>query len=169
MLYTLMSFLGLILGYILASKVKEELDKGKIYFNAIIKVILVALIFVLAFKLYLIGFEFFIALVIGGILNYFIKKIYLFLGLSLILINDKLAASLLIFIFSLAYGTLEYIKYKKINYKSILMNFLLFLIPPILLFKKTMIFDNILTAFTMGGLIIYVFRFDKRTKKKKRA
>ena len=169
MLYTLVSFLGLILGYVLASKVKEELDKGKIYFDAIVKIILVVLITILAFRLTFFGFEIIIAIIFGIILNYFIKRVYLFLGLSLILIDDKLIASLLIFIFSLAYGTLEYIKYKKINYKSILLNFVLFLIPLAFLFKKTMIFDNVLVGFTIGGLLIYVLGLDKRAKKKKRA
>jgi len=121
MLYTLVSFLGLILGYILASKVKEELDKGRVYFDAIVKIILVILITILVFRLTFFGFEIIIAIILGIILNYFIKRVYLFLGLSLILIDDKLIASLLIFIFSLAYGTLEYIKYKKVNYKSILL------------------------------------------------
>src|SRR3989344_920240 len=144
MLYTLVSFLGLILGYVLASKVKEELDKGKIYFDAIVKIILVVLITILAFRLTFFGFETIIAIIFGIILNYFIKRVYLFLGLSLILIDDKLIASLLIFIFSLAYGTLEYIKYKKVNYKNILLNLVFFLIPLAFLFKKTMIFDNVL-------------------------
>ena len=169
MLYTLVSFLGLILGYILASKVKEELDKGRVYFDAIVKIILVILITILVFRLTFFGFEIIIAIILGIILNYFIKRVYLFLGLSLILIDDKLIASLLIFIFSLAYGTLEYIKYKKVNYKSILLNFVLFLIPLVFLFKKTMIFDNVLVAFTIGGMLIYVLGFDKRAKNKKRA
>ncbi len=150
---------------IIASKVKEELEEGKKWFNLIAQLTLLVIIIML----FRFNFEFFIALFIGLILNYFIKKIYLFLGLVLALVDDKLLFSVIIFIFGLAYGTLEYIKFKKINYKITIMNFILFFIPIILLFNKyTMIYNNVLTGFAIGGIIIGLLRINTGFKKKKR-
>ena len=100
-------------------------------------------------------------------LNYFIKRAYLFLGLTLI-ISNELILNLMIFIFGLAYGTLEYIKFNKINYKLILINLVLFIFPIVLLVKKTIIFDNILIAFAIGGLLFEIFKINSRFKKEKR-
>ena len=163
----LISFLGLLLGYIIASKTKEELIQGKKYFNILASLILTALIIFLTTKIFYIGIEFFIFLSMGITLNYFIKKAYFFLGLTLI-ISNELVLNLMIFIFGLAYGTLEYIKFKKINYKLILINLVLFIFPIVLLAKKTMIFDNVLIAFIIGGLLFEIFNINSRFKKEKR-
>ena len=96
----LISFLGLILGYIIASKTKEELIQGKKYFNILANLILITLIIFLTTKIFYLGIEIFIFLLIGIILNYFIKKAYFFLGLTLI-ISNELVLNLMIFIFGL--------------------------------------------------------------------
>jgi len=169
MLYTIVSFLGLVLGYILASKTKEEIIHGKNYFKIIAILLLILLLIILIKGLDFFNFEFFLVLVIGFILNYFIKRTYLFFGLSLAILNDKLLISLIIFIFGLTYGTLEYIKNKKLNY-NILINFALFIIPIILLLNKfTMIFDTVLIGFAMGGILSELARFGFGFKKEKRA
>lgn len=169
MLTAILSFLGLIIGYILASKTKEELNPGKKWFIAISIIILLMLIIILFKKNIYFNYEFFISILIGLLLNYFIKRTYLFLGLTAALLNENRLITIIIFIFGLSYGTLEYIKFKNINYKSILINFILFIIPVILLFQDyNNIFNHILTGSAIGGTLIGIFTIIKRFEKEKR-
>lgn len=166
MLYALVSFLGLILGYILASKTKEELTQGKKYF-IILSLLMLLFLLINLVLLTNLNLSFLIALILGLILNYFIKRIYLFLGLALI--NEpSLLLSLVIFIFGLSYGTLDYIKFKKISYKNILINFILFIIPLILLLFKDFTNLNIILGFSIGGILIGIREFNPGFKKEKR-
>lgn len=174
MIIALLSFLGLVLGYILASKVEEELNQGKKWFNILAILILVFLLIEL-FLSAKFNFSFLIALVIGGIINYFIKKTYLFLGIIAVLASfiDKniiLLLSLLIFIFGLAYGTLNYIKFKKININNVLINFILFILPFILLLFKdfALNYRDILAGSATGGIIIAILQLSSGFKKEKR-
>ncbi len=165
MFIEIISFLGLVIGYLLAKNIKEELIPGKKWFLILSRLMLLILIIILL----KFNFEFLIALIIGIILNYFIKKIYLFLGLILALNINNILLSLIVFIFGLAYGTLEYIKFNKINYRSVLINFILFIMPILILFNKfTMIYNNVLTGLAVGGMIIELFRTNSGFKEKKR-
>ncbi len=169
MLTAILSFLGLIIGYILASKTKEELNPGKKWFIAISITALILLI-IISFKnnIYF-NYEFFISVLIGALLNYFIKRIYLFLGLIAALLNENRLITIIIFIFGLSYGTIEYIKFKNMGYKSILINFILFISPIILLFQNyNNIFDHILAGSAIGGILIGIFAIIKRFKEEKR-
>ena len=157
MLTQILSFLGLIIGYILASKTKEELDEGKKWFKIISLATLMLLIIILLKDNYYFNLEFFIAISIGLILNYFIKRIYLFLGIIIAPLNKNELISLIIFIFGLSYGTLEYIKFKKINYKSILINFILFIVPSILLFNRFFILSTVLSVGIFSDVFFFIF------------
>jgi hypothetical protein len=155
MIIGLISFLGLIIGYIIAHNTKEELNLGKKYFELFAGLILLSLIFLLIkFDLY-----FLIGIILGIMINYFIKKIYLFLGISFLLNN--LLLSFLIFIFGLFYGTLDYIKFKKINYNDILINFILFIFPLILIKLNI----NLLKGVLVGGILIELSRINSGFKK----
>jgi len=151
----LISFLGLIIGYILALNVKEELILGKKYFNLFEKLILIILI-VFAIKL---NYLFFLGLLIGVIINYFIRRVYLFLGIISLIPNFII----LVFLFGLFHGTLNYIKFRKINYKDILINLILFIIPLIINIK-----NDLFIGIGIGGIIIGIFGINSRFKKEKR-
>ena len=169
MLTQILSFLGLIIGYILASKTKEELNQGKKWFIYISTSALILLIIISFNDNIYFNYEFFISILIGMLLNYFIKRIYLFLGLISITLSNNNLVTLIIFIFGLSYGTLEYIKFKNINYKSILINLILFIVPIILLlYKHKDIYDHVLIGNAIGGILIGAFRIIKRFKEKKR-
>ena len=85
--------------------------------------------------------------------------------------NAILLISLLIFIFGLAYGTLSYIKFKKININNIIINLILFILPFILLLFKdfTLDYNNILLGSATGGIIIAILQLSSGFKKEKRA
>ena len=157
---TIIAFLGLIIGQVLASQVKEELKLGRKWFLLIAKILLL----VILFKLVLLAgpsLSFFIALLIGLVVNYFLKKIYLYFGFLILLsnfmnLNDKLFFASLIFIFGLAFGSIVYIKFKKFNYKISLINLVFYLIPVLFLLSKDFVVANgsLFTGFIVGGLII---------------
>src|SRR3989344_8438139 len=164
MINEIISFLGLLVGYFLATKTKEELKDGEKYFKFVVYLTLLTLIISLLMELNYVNVEFFIVLLIGIVLNYFIKRTYLFLGLSLAIL-DNILLSMIIFIFGLAQGSLDYIKFKKVNYQDIIINLIIFIIPVILLFNKfTMIFDTVLIGFALGGIISGVYRINTRFK-----
>src|SRR3989344_9222464 len=166
MINEIIGFLGLFVGYILATKTREELKDGEKYFKIITYLMLISLIVILLNDLNYINLEFFIAVIIGIVLNYFIKRTYLFLGLSLAIINEVLL-SVIIFVFGLAQGSLDYIKFKKINHKDIIINFIVFIIPIALFFNKfTMIFDHVLIGFAVGGIISGAYRTNTGFKEK---
>ncbi len=165
MLYTIFSFLGLIFGYILAENVKEELNDGKRYFKIISSLCLVTL----TLFLFMFDLKFLYGFVLGIIMGYLVKKIYLFLGMSLVFLvnNDlKLLFGMLIFIYGLAQGGLDYMKYKKINYQTILISFILFLLP----FSISLITElkEILIGCATGGILVGLLRINLRFKKEKR-
>ena len=176
MISIIISFLGLIIGYFIASKTKEELNYGKKWFKIIISFTLIILILILILILiYLAKFNliFIIGFILGVIINYLIKRIYVFLGLTLYLTfftnNEiKLLLSLTLFIFGLAYGSLNYIKFKKISFKDILINFILFIMPFSLLLKENILNSNILIGGAIGGLLYGLFFINTRFKKEKR-
>ena len=61
------------------------------------------------------------------------------------------------------------IKVENINYKSILINLILFIVPIILLlYKHNDIYDHVLIGNAIGGILIGAFRIIKRFKEKKR-
>jgi|SRR3989338_8536912 len=114
MVFYIISLLGQYIGYILASKTKEELKQGKKYFK------LTCLILLLLIGVYSLTVSFnVILLVIGLILGFLISKEYLYFGL----ISNNVFIASLIFIFGLPYGTLNYKNTKELNFNAILFIF----------------------------------------------
>ena len=114
MVFYIISLLGQYIGYILASKTKEELKQGKKYFK------LTCLILLLLIGVYSLTVSFnVILLVIGLILGFLIRKEYLYFGL----ISNNVFIASLIFIFGLPYGTLKYKNLNQLNFNLILFVF----------------------------------------------
>lgn len=133
------SLLGLIIGYVIAKYTKEELKKGKIYFQIIEIVTLVAIIWILLNNFQLIPY------VLGLTIGYFFRYEYFYLGLGAVnnLENNLIFLhSSLIFLYGLAYGS---INYRNVN--LILFNLLFFLMPFLL---KLIDFDA--TSLAAGAL-----------------
>src|SRR3989344_9458494 len=114
MVFYIISLLGQYIGYILASKTKEELKEGEKYFK------LTCSILSLIMGIYSLTVSFnIILLIIGLILGFLISKEYLYFGL----ISNNVFIASLIFIFGLPYGTLKYKKIKELNFNLILFVF----------------------------------------------
>lgn len=112
-------FLGFVLGILIANYTKEELQKGKPYFIILEIIILFTLGIAVLFPFNLIYF------IIGIIVSYFLRKSYLYFGISLALSSSLLIPSL-IFVYGLPSGSIER--------KKIFINLLLFF-TPFLVFK----------------------------------
>ena len=114
MVFYIISLLGQYIGYILASKTKEELKEGEKYFK------LTCSILSLIMGIYSLTVSFnIILLIIGLILGFLISKEYLYFGL----ISNNVFLASLIFIFGLPYGSLKYKKIKELNFNVILFVF----------------------------------------------
>lgn len=147
----IVSFLGLIIGMIIAKFTKEELKQGKKYFILIKKTILL----IIAIILLNYSYGNYIWIIPGLVIGYFLKEIYFYLGLALSLsfiINQDLFTSTLIFLFGLPEGTLIYYKNKPLIKKTLL-NLILFLIPFIVLLTNL---GETLLPFVAGALLINI-------------
>ncbi|MBU1245894.1 MAG: hypothetical protein ABIJ20_02185 [Nanoarchaeota archaeon] len=153
----IITFLGIVVGLLLARFTKEELKQGKKYFiwlKRTILIFLVTFLFYLALPNYISTIIFFI---IGLIVAYFFKKEYFYFGLALFS-TLNLFTVILIFLFGLPYGSLLFSK--KYKYKTLLFDLVFFAIPFLLLFVK--IPNNFILAFTSGALFTLIFKVNKK-------
>src|SRR3989344_636318 len=144
-LIVVISFLGLVIGYILKDFVKEEVKKGEKWFVLSFQILLslfILFLFYLGFKIYL----FYIGILIGLILSRFVLLYFLF-GLSLIInFNEYLFLnSSFIFVLGIFYGALK----KNLR---ILFSLILFLVPFLLFFLRINLYYLIL-GFVAGALL----------------
>lgn len=141
MLAGIISFLGQFTGLIIASKTKEELKQGEIYFKIIEKIILITIICFFSYYYFNIIWIF-----IGIILGFLFKKEYFYFGLGFVNLSSFVFLySSLIFIYGLVYGSLAYYEKKK---RILLLNIIWFFIPFALLF-----FNYSFIPVTVGALI----------------
>ena len=144
--YSIIGFLGLILGEVFRNKFKEEVSER--WFWVIKTIVLLIILGVLAFSFsnYLI----FIGVIIGFLMYFLIKNIYLYLGFVILLGFNEIVGLLsgLIFIF----GLFEKLKVK----------YLFYFLPLVLLFFKLDL--GLVSGFVIGGILNYV-RFYKKNKK----
>lgn len=149
-LVVLIVFLGLVAGFILGKYTKEEL-KYKRYFNLLKRLLL----FVLVIALLYYAWEFYavFAFVVGVLVSFLIRKLYLYFGLALFLsfLMSKefiLLIASLIFIYGLVYGS--FLRKKKL----FIYNLILFLAPFLLFFAKDFVLNYLylFLAFTSGAL-----------------
>lgn len=150
LLAILIAFLGLVIGSIITHFTKEELKPGKKYFLIAKKLILIVLIITL---IYFSTFNliFFMNLIIGLIAGLFLRRIYLYLSLAVVLAFN-ISNEILIFTASLIFifGLFE----SALKNKNILVNFVLFVLPLSLLFLD--INALFLSGFVIGSLINFL-------------
>ena len=144
-LIVVISFLGLVIGYILKDFVKEEIKNGEKWFVLSFQILLslfVLFLFYFGFKIYL----FYIGILIGLVLSRFVLLYFLF-GLSLIInFNEYLFLnSSFIFVLGIFYGALK----KNLR---ILFSLILFLVPFLLFFLRINLYYLIL-GFVVGALL----------------
>ena len=144
-LIVVISFLGLVIGYILKDFVKEEIKNGEKWFVLSFPILLslfVLFLFYFGFKIYL----FYIGILIGLVLSRFVLLYFLF-GLSLIInFNEYLFLnSSFIFVLGIFYGALK----KNLR---ILFSLILFLVPFLLFFLRINLYYLIL-GFVAGALL----------------
>jgi len=134
-------FIGFILGFLIKKYIPEEKKLQK-YFPGIEKILLVLLILAII----LITFEntiwFYLFLITGLILGFFLREKYFYLGLSLLTFNIYL--SILTFLFGLINGS-----------KKIVFNLIFFAIPFLLLLLN--IDHTSLVVLSAGALIPSLF------------
>ena len=148
MFYAIISFLGLIIGIILSRKFKSELKDIKKFLQLTIFIIFIAIILRLTL-LTQFNLLFFMGLILGALLNYFLKNNYLFFG-SILTLNfiDKLFFGILIFIYGLIYPGLN-----KIDNKKVIISLIFFALPFILLLTS-LDYSNFIIGFSIGGMLI---------------
>jgi hypothetical protein len=159
MLFAIISFLGLIIGLILSRKFKTELKDINKFLKVIIFITLISIILKLAF-LASFNLLFFIGLLIGILITYFVKNNYLHFGFILMLSNfisdmNKIFFSVLIFIIGIIYPALI-----NVSIKRIILSLVLFALPFILLLINIS-YNNFIIGFSIGGLIIGIKQYYK--------
>ena len=168
MIIGLISFLGLVFGYYLTKRFKQELKDVEKFTVIGISIVIILLIInlVLISNLSLI---FVIGIIFGILTSLIIKNIYFYFGFVLVLssiinLDARFNVAILIFIYGLLFSN---VNFKKINVKFILTNLILFLLPFILLLLKefTLQTSQTILGFGIGGLINGVrFSFKKAKK-----
>lgn len=139
-MFLLLSFIGILVGILISKFTKEELKPGKIYFNLIERACLVVITLILIYN-----YKLSWTVILGLILGYFLVIDYFIFGLILVTTSNFLI-SLIVFIFGLPYGSL-------IKTKKVLKEFILFIIPTILLLITLDITKEIV-SFCVGYLLM---------------
>jgi len=147
MLYFILAFLGLVVGYIIAFFTKEELKSGFIYF----KVLELVTLFSLALLFLYPSFNF-ILFFFGLIFGFFFRFPYFYFGFGLVALSDinlLFLGSVLVFLYGLPTGSLIFLekKWKKIIYAFVLFSFPFF----------TSLFHYNFLSFAAGGLLSLSF------------
>jgi len=141
LIYSLIGFLGLLLGELFRKKFKEEVDEK--WFKLIRRIILLVILIVL-----LSGFDYLliIGIIIGFSAYYLIKNIYLYLGFAVLGFNEVAGLlSGLVFMFGL------FSKFK--------VKYLFYFLPLVLLFFE--VGYGLFYGFTMGGILNYVINYKR--------
>lgn len=133
----LISFLGVVSGFVMAHFTKEELKPGKKYFEILKKILLIIIAFIVIYENISFSLEILIPFFFGILAGYIVKKEYLYFGI--ILKSNLYVLGSLIFIYGLPAGTKHYMKKK----------------------KEKIIFDGLL--FAIGGLVAYFTSFSMLT------
>ena len=153
-------FLSLLVGWFIASKTKEELKPGKVYFRLLCSLILLTfndLILINYFSLLTV-----IGIAIGLIIGIFLINPYFYLGLLAFMTYvsfDKGVFSILTFLFSLSYLSLFF---DKLNKKFFILTIVLFLLPYLLFIVKDSFDLSFVYGVAVGGFIHVIRRNYKR-------
>ena len=161
MFYALISFLGLIIGLVLSKKFKSELKDIQKFLKFVVFILIMSIILRL---LLLINFSylFLSGMIIGAVVNYFLRYNYLYFGFILMLANlmnelDQIFFSISIFILGLSYNALI-----EANKKNIIIIIILFALPFGLLFTNLASdYFDFLSGVSIGGLAVGFKQFNK--------
>ena len=160
-MYKIISFLGLIIGIVLAKIFKNELRDIKNFLKILGFILIIIIILKLIF-LVDINLMFFIGIILGILMNYFLKNNYLYFGFILVLTSflddtNKIYFGILIFIYGLVYSALN-----NMTKKKIIIMLISFALPFIfLLTNLDLTYNNFIVGFIVGGLAIGINQFDK--------
>lgn len=164
MVFQVISFLGLVIGMILINNFKKELKDIKTFLNIINFIILFIIILYLLY-LAKINLLLIIGVILGIIGSYFIN-IYFYYGLMLTLASfmdnsNKILFGILIFILGLIYPAVN-----KVDKKKVILILIIFILPFVLLLTDlTLKYNNFISGFIIGGIIIGLTRYNKQVKK----
>ena len=152
---SLISFIGLLIGILLAKLSPEEIKPGRKYFILLEKIVLIAIIITLIYysEISLLG------IFIGAFIGYFFRKEYFYLGLALMIslkhVNFNFLLASLIFIYGLPYGTLL----KRHILKEVNINLVLFLIPLLFLINNLYAaYGSLLSSFIISALAVKIIK-----------
>ena len=155
---SIIAFLGLIVGLILAHFTKDELKPGKKWFHVLERGILFVLVILLLYRSWNSFIFLIIAFVAGFMVFIGINRVYLYLGFSLFLAFTYTQTFAyifvgLIFLIGLVYGAIEYGKNRNLWLFSA-SNLVLFGLPFVLLYFEWFINDYsfIFFPFAAGAL-----------------
>lgn len=150
-LESILAFVGLLVGALLAFFTRDELKSGKKYFILIYRILLFILIIYL---LYLSEVSWWLfGLVLGFLFTLTFSDLYLYLGLATFSVMN-VYASFLVFLIGLPYGTLLFGRRNLKRY--IIYSFFLFFIPALILLVQ--IPETFLYSFVAGGLFSLFLR-----------
>lgn len=149
---------------ILINNFKKELKDIKNFLNLINFIILFIIILYLLY-LAKINLSLVIGIIVGIILSYFIN-IYFYYGLMLTLASfmdnsNKILFGILIFILGLIYPAIN-----KVDKKKFISILIIFILPFILLLTNLALkYNNFISGFIIGGIIIGLTKYNKQVKK----
>lgn len=150
----LLSFLGIIAGFVVAHYSYDELKVGSPYFRVLRNVLIILIILALSLTL---QFQYYhILLFIAGLfIGYFFRFTSLYLGMAGVLgiLSGNLALiPSMIFLYGLPEGTLQYLHHRSETLKRhTLFKLLLFVLPLIFLIAPGL---EVLASFAMGALVM---------------
>lgn len=143
-MYSLLSFIGILIGILIARYTKEELKQGKKYFLWIERISLISIFLIILFS-----FKLSLLIIIGLAAGYFLPIEYLAFGLILIS-SENIAIASLVFIYGLSCGSLL-----KEKTKSVLKELILFITPLLLLINNTgLVYQTEIISIAAGILLI---------------
>jgi len=150
-LESILAFVGLLVGSLLALFTRDELKSGKKYFILFYRVLLFILIIYL---LYLSELNWWLlGLVLGLLFTLVFSELYFYLGLAVFSVMNVYEA-FLVFLVGLPYGTLLFRK-KRVK-KYVLYSLILFFVPALILLVQ--IPETFLYSFVAGGLFSLFLR-----------
>ena len=143
MLSEIIAITGIFFGLIIAYYTKEELEYGKKYFILIQFAVLITLFFI---SLNYNTFYF----IIGAVIGILIRNPFIYFGILALNSVNQVISSIIIFIYCLADGSIIFMKR---NFKIIIMDLFLFILPFILIIFKI----DLLPILSGGifGIILY--------------
>lgn len=144
-MYSLLGFIGILVGILIAKYTKEELKQGKKYFLWIERISLIIIFLILLFN-----FKLSWLVLIGLVAGYFLPIEYLAFGLAIISFENIIIACL-VFIYGLPYGSLI----NKDKTKRVLKELILFILPVLLLINNFgLIYQTEIISIAAGILLI---------------